>query len=147
MLREAEPGAVRLPSALMRRLLDHAVRELPNEACALLGGDSVTRTIRTVHAARNSMASPYRYEVDPRDLVDIVHRIEREGDDLVAIFHSHPGGPAVPSPTDVRDARYPVIHLLASMSGGDERLRAWTIGAGGQSEVPVVIERREMDPP
>ena len=140
MLNEAEPGAVRLPSVLVRRLLDLAVRELPNEACALLGGDRVTRTVRTIHAARNPMASPYRYEVDPRDLVEIVDRIEREGDDLVAIFHSHPGGPAVPSPMDVRDARYPVVHLLASMSRGEERLRAWTIGTDGYSEVLLLIE-------
>jgi [CysO sulfur-carrier protein]-S-L-cysteine hydrolase len=144
MLNEPERGAIRLPSVLVRRLLGHAVRELPNEACALLGGDPATRTVRTAHAVRNLMASPYRYEVDPRDLVDIVHRIEREGDDLVAIFHSHPGGSAMPSRTDVRDARYPVVHLLASMSGGEERLRAWTIGADGQSEVPVVIEGGEV---
>jgi proteasome lid subunit RPN8/RPN11 len=147
MLSETEPGAVRLPSVLAGRLLDHAVRELPNEACALLGGDAMTGTVRTLHPARNMMASPYRYEVDPRDLVEIVHRIEGEGDDLVAIFHSHPGGPAVPSPTDVRDARYPVVHLLATMSGGEERLRAWTIGADGYSEVPVVIERWDTESP
>lgn len=135
----SEPRAVRLPSALAGRLLDHAARELPNEACALLGGDPITGTVRSVHAARNLMASPYRFEVDPRDLVDIVHRIERQGDDLLAIFHSHPAGAAVPSATDVREARYAVIHLLASMSP-DDGLRAWTIGPDGHSEVRLVVE-------
>ncbi len=144
MLSEAEPGAVRMPSALARRLLDHAVRELPNEACALLGGDRLRRTVRTVHAARNLMASPYRYEVDPRDLVEIVHRIEREGDDLVAIFHSHPDGAAVPSATDVREARYPgVVHLIASVSEGSPSLRGWTIDRPVIIEIPVVIPGRK----
>lgn len=145
MLPASDPAAVRVPPAVARQLLDHASRELPNEACALLGGDPITWTVRTVHPARNLMASPYRYEVDPRDLVEIVHRIERQGDDLVAIFHSHPDGAAVPSPTDVRHARYPVVHLLASMSGGDDGLRAWTIDADGPSELPVVIEHAEAD--
>ena len=145
MLWPSELGAVRVPSALARQLLDHASRELPNEACALLGGDPVTWTVRTVHPARNLMASPYRYEVDPRDLVEIVHRIESQGDDLLAIFHSHTVGEAVPSATDVREARYPVVHLLASMSGEDEGLRAWTIDPDGHSELPVVIEDADAD--
>jgi proteasome lid subunit RPN8/RPN11 len=92
-----------------------------------------------MHPARNALASPYRYEVDPRDLVRIVHAVERRGDDLVAIFHSHPGSPAVPSARDVREAAYPVIHVVAGMSDGGV-LRAWRIDGTEAYEVPLVVE-------
>jgi proteasome lid subunit RPN8/RPN11 len=128
------------PFEVARRLLDHARAELPNEACALLGGDEAGR-VTSLHLARNCLASPYRYDVDPEDLVRIVHDIEGRGESLVAIFHSHPGTLAVPSPSDVREARYPVVHLVASLADPDGPvIRAWRLGAGRAREVPLRVE-------
>ena len=60
------------------------------------------------------------YTVHPDDLVRIVLGIEDAGEDLVAIFHSHTHTPAVPSPTDRREAQYPdVFYLLATLSDPD----------------------------
>ena len=123
------------------RLLAHARRELPNESCALLAGDRAAGHVKAMHPARNLLASPYRYEVDPRDLVRIVHAIERRGDDLVAIFHSHPAGPPVPSAMDVREARYGVVHLLAGPSPDGAALRAWRIEGTNVFEVSVAISQ------
>ena len=139
MSRTPELSALSVPATIARRLLAHARRELPNEACALLAGDLDAGRVTTAHPARNLLASPYRFEVDPRDLVRIVHAVERRGADLVAIFHSHPAGPAIPSPTDVREARYDVVHLLASPSRADGALRAWRIEGGDAVEVPLAI--------
>lgn len=121
------------------RLLEHASAELPNESCALLGGDPVGGHVTSVHPTRNRLASPYRYDVDPSDLVRIMHELEARRDALVAIFHSHPASPAVPSPTDVREARYPVVHLVASLSGIEHTLRAWRIEGPRVYEVPLAI--------
>jgi proteasome lid subunit RPN8/RPN11 len=84
------------------------------------------------HPARNADASPYVYTVHPDDLVRIVLGIEDQGEDLVAIFHSHTHTPAEPSPTDRRQAMYPdAIYLLASLTDADAKpmqaLRAWRI--------------------
>ena len=105
-----------------------------------MGGDRTSGRVRTAYPARNALASPYRYEIDPRDLVRILHAIERHGDDLVAVFHSHPDGPAAPSATDVREARYRVLHLLASPSRDEGALRAWRIEADGALEVSLTID-------
>jgi proteasome lid subunit RPN8/RPN11 len=132
-----------LPLALAEELLRHARAELPNEACGLLAGDLAAGTASAYHPARNADASPYVYTVHPDDLVRIVIGIEDAGDDLVAIFHSHTHTPAIPSPTDRRQARYPVVYLLATLSDPDatpaECLRAWRIEDGESREVGLEL--------
>lgn len=132
-----------MPLALADELLAHARAELPNEACGLLAGDLAAGTASAYHPARNADASPYVYSVHPDDLLRIVLGIEDGGQDLVAIFHSHTRTPAIPSPTDRRQARYPVVYLLATL--GDpaaspaESLRAWRIEDGESREVALAL--------
>jgi proteasome lid subunit RPN8/RPN11 len=133
-----------VPRTLAGDLLDHAVAELPNEACGLLAGSLSNGRASVYHPARNADASPLRYSVHPDDLVRITFVIEDAGQDLVAIFHSHTHTPAVPSPTDRRAAMYPdAFYLLASLTDPDatpERaLRAWRIHGGQSFEVPLSI--------
>jgi proteasome lid subunit RPN8/RPN11 len=138
-------GGLTIPSAVADALLAHARAELPNEACGLLGGDLASGRATTFHPARNAEASPLRYNVHPDDLVRIVFAIEDEGQDLVAIFHSHTRSPAVPSATDRRTAQYPdAYYVLATLADPDARpaeaLRAWRIQSGASEAVGLAIE-------
>ena len=133
-----------MPLAVAEDLLRHARAEVPNEACGLLAGDLAAGIASAYHPARNADASPYVYTVHPDDLVRIVFAIEDNGEDLVAIFHSHTHTPAVPSPTDRRQARYPgVAYLLATLTDPDatpaESLRAWRIEGGESREMPLEL--------
>lgn len=133
-----------LPRAVAEQLLAHARAEVPNEACGLLAGSLDAGEATTYHPARNADASPYVYTVHPEDLVRIVFGIEDAGQDLVAIFHSHTHTPAVPSPTDRRQAQYPdAFYLLATLSDPEadaaDALRAWRITDGESREVPLRI--------
>ncbi len=133
-----------LTPAVAEGLLAHARAELPNEACALLSGSLTEHVAQRVHPARNSEASPLRYNVDPQDLVRITFAIEDAGEDLVAIFHSHTRSPAVPSATDRRTAQYPdVFYVLATLADASasaaRALRAWRIHGGQAFEVPLKI--------
>jgi len=133
-----------IPGAVADQLLAHARSELPNEACGLLAGGLASGTATAFHPARNAEASPLRYNVHPDDLVRIVFAIEDEGQDLVAIFHSHTRSPAVPSATDRRTAQYPdAYYVLATLADPDagpaDSLRAWHIRAGESTEVPLRI--------
>jgi proteasome lid subunit RPN8/RPN11 len=138
-------GVLTIPAVIAADLLAHARSELPNEACGLLAGDLGAGRVTAFHPARNAEASPLRYNVDPDDLVRIIFAIDDAGDDLVAIFHSHTHTPAVPSPTDLREAQYPDAHyLLATLSDPDAgpaaSLRAWRIRDGESAEVSLRIE-------
>lgn len=144
MVSEPTDGALILSTALADELLAHAAAEAPNEACGILAGSLADGRATAYHPARNAEASPFVYTVHPDDLVRIVLGIEDAGQDLVAIFHSHTQSPAVPSPTDRRQAMYPdAFYLLASMLDPDvlpmQALRAWRIRDGEAAEVPLRI--------
>ncbi|MEO5985434.1 MAG: M67 family metallopeptidase [Candidatus Limnocylindria bacterium] len=135
-----------IPRPLAEKMMAHALRELPNEACGLLGGSLVTSRATSFHPARNAEASPLRYNVHPDDLVRIVFDVEDAGEDLVAIFHSHTASPAVPSATDRRTAQYPdAFYVLATLADREAdpavALRAWQIRDGVSSEVPLRVDR------
>jgi proteasome lid subunit RPN8/RPN11 len=137
-------GGLRLSTALAGELLAHARAEAPNEACGILAGTLADGRATAYHRARNADASPFVYTVHPDDLVRIVLGIEDAGQDLVAIFHSHAQTPAVPSPTDRRQAMYPdAFYLLASLLDPDvlpmQALRAWRIRDGEATEAPLRI--------
>ena len=133
-----------IPAAIADEILVHARSEQPNEACGLLSGDLASGRATAFHPARNSEASPLRYNVHPDDLVRIVFGIEDAGDDLIGIFHSHTHTPAVPSPTDLRSAQYPdAFYVLATLSDPDaapaDALRAWRIVDQRSTEVRLTM--------
>ena len=133
-----------ISSSVIDTILAHAWAESPNEACGLVAGERGSNRGTVFHAARNALASPYRFDVHPADLVRILDEIDRAGHELVAIFHSHPRSAAAPSALDRREARYAVPHLIAGIEGGDDAprtLRAWQIEGSSALELEVrVIE-------
>ncbi|HEY7332583.1 MAG TPA: M67 family metallopeptidase [Candidatus Limnocylindria bacterium] len=136
------PGEIRLGAAVRGQILAHARAALPNEACGLLAGSTATGLARAFHPARNADASPYRFTLDPDDLVRITFAMERAGDELLAIVHAHPRTAAEPSPTDRRAAQlYPgTPQLIVNPSAGAAAaLRAWRIGPDAVEEVAVRI--------
>lgn len=142
------PAGLVVTRPIAEDLLAHAAGELPNEACGLLAGrfeqDGSGRAT-TYFPARNLDASPLTYNIHPEDLVRIVLAIDAAGDDLVALFHSHPRSAAVPSPIDRRTARYDrPFYLVASLAvtgaPPDSALRAWRILGGHAFEVPLRVE-------
>ena len=72
---------------------------------------------------RNKAASPYRYEIDPDDLLRLTIATDDADEVFWAIVHSHVRSPARPSPTDVGLAFYPdALYLLVSLA--ERRARA-----------------------
>jgi len=141
-------SAVSLPPAIRDQLIAHARAEYPNEMCGLIVGDRPAgeggRALR-FEPARNRAASPYRYEIDPDDLLRLT--IATDGADEVfwGIVHSHTHTPAVPSPTDVGLAFYPEsLYVLVSLADdqadpatGEPGVRAWRIVDGTVDELPL----------
>ena len=131
-------GPLALPRALADEIVAHARAGLPNEACGILGGRDGAAT--RFYPAQNADASPYRYTIDPADLLRIVTEIEDGGDDVVAIYHSHTRSPAFPSRTDVELAFWPdAAYLIVSLEADTPDLKAFAIRDGRIARRDLVV--------
>ena len=139
------PAAAVLPPQIRDAMVAHARAEYPNEACGLIVGDAAAadggHALR-FEPTRNKAASPYRYEIDPNDLLRLTIATDDAGEVFWGIVHSHTHSPAVPAPTDVGLAFYPdALYLLVSLSDtetdpatGEPGIRAWRIVDGAMYE-------------
>lgn len=104
-----------------------------------------------VHRVQNDAASPYRYEMNPLRMLKLERQREETGETLFAIYHSHVGSEAYPSPTDVRMAFWPpgavenepmfpsTYYILVSLKYEPPAVRAFHIAQGG------VVEEEPID--
>jgi [CysO sulfur-carrier protein]-S-L-cysteine hydrolase len=130
---------MRIPKQIHDELLEHAREDAPNECCGLIG--AVDGEPRTVYRARNSEASPLRYNLDPQDQFRIMTEMEERGEELSAIYHSHTASPAYPSQTDINLAAYPdALYLIVSLADGEEPLRGFSITDGEVTEEDLSVE-------
>ena len=114
-----------LPKSIYQALVAHARAQYPNEACGLLRGRA--GRVSGFLPARNIAPNPRSdYEVDPESLLRAL-RWEDEGDELIAIFHSHPTSPPYPSLVDAARAFYPdsVYLILSLQQPGHPELRGF----------------------
>ncbi|NIS80268.1 MAG: hypothetical protein GTO14_08675 [Anaerolineales bacterium] len=121
-----------------RSMREHVDACLPNEACGFLFGSG--GKVRVVIPVTNIDHSPFRFRMDPKEQIEAMFRMEAEGYELIAIFHSHPRGPQGPSETDVAEAAYPeAFYLVWAPDGADWGCRAFTLATDGPREIPIHI--------
>ena len=143
------PSAVTLSREIRDGIVAHARREVPNEACGIVVGDRPAadggRALRWA-PLRNALASPYRYAIDPDDLLRLTIETDDADEVFWAIVHSHVASPARPSPTDLSESHYPdAMYVLVSLDPGESDpsggpgLRAWRIADGAVHEVALRI--------
>ena len=121
-----------IPAEVRRALIEHARDEAPNEACGLVAlRDGVAERYLP---AENAAASPYRFELRPRDPEDFF--LEDEGFEL-AVFHSHVASPARPSRTDLENIGLWEGRPYLILSLVDDDLAAFRIEGGRIAEEPL----------
>ena len=103
-----------LAPGILEEVIQHAKSAYPAEACGLLvGRDIADRFVQVANIA----PSLHQYEMEPSELIGVLRSLRETGEQLIAIFHSHPHGPAEPSKTDVDQAYYPeAAHLIVSLA-------------------------------
>ena len=110
----ASLAAMMVPRQMVEEMIAHAREEAPNECCGMIGGADGSAT--TVYRSINAEASPLRYSLDASDQFRIMQEMEKRGEELVGIYHSHTGSAAYPSQTDVNLAAYPdAVYVIVSL--------------------------------
>jgi proteasome lid subunit RPN8/RPN11 len=160
-----------LPDSIRDEIVAHASEGAPEEVCGVLAGargtekrqveensveensseepsaeenSSEVRRVEAHHPAENVAETPQtRYEIDPREQLELLEAVEAAGREVVGFYHSHPRGPAQPSATDAAQATWPDrSYVIVALDGGDEASVGswrWT-GEAFEGEVVRVVE-------
>lgn len=125
-----------LAAGILEAVAEHAKKCHPNEGCGLLvGRNAAERFIRM----KNVSTSATQYEMDPAELINTLRDLRNTAEELIAIYHSHPRGPAEPSKMDIERAYYPeAAHLIISLEEL-ERPRAGAFRIIGGEVLPIEL--------
>lgn len=126
-----------LPREHVQEIVAYVSAHAPLEACGLLAGKN--DRVEKVLFVRNQAQSPVRFVMDPYEQLAAFEWIDSRGLDLLAIFHSHPAGPETPSPTDIAEAAYAVVHVICSRGRDQWNVRGFWIENDGAVEAALQI--------
>lgn len=130
---------MRIAPDLLQQVVEHAVRDAPDECCGVLGTrDGV---VVSVHPLENVLRGPKRlgFEIDGPTLLRLLDELEDDGQELSAIYHSHTRSAPYPSQTDVNFAAgWPGVEWLIVGTADDEpSVRSYLIDGAEITDVPV----------
>lgn len=133
--------AISIQQSHVDEIIDHAQHDAPRECCGLIGGKSANT--QTVYPLRNTATNPLvTYEASPEDLFVAQRAMRERGEQLLAIYHSHPrSADPQPSDTDVRLAYYPsAVYFIVGLGGAQPNLGAFRISESEGRWTPVEYE-------
>lgn len=104
------------------KILKNALERRPEEACGLIAGKEVTedeenvRYIEKVYLLTNTDHSNEHFTLDPKEQLEAVKDMRKEGIKPLGNWHSHPESPSRPSDEDKRlafdsNASYMILSL------------------------------------
>ena len=112
------------------KIVEHAKKNLPEEACGLLGGtkNGDEKTVEKVYLLTNIDHTNEHFSMDPKEQLAAVKDMRANGLELLGNWHSHPESPSRPSEEDKRLAYDPTVnYLILSLMDEEPVLRACAI--------------------
>jgi proteasome lid subunit RPN8/RPN11 len=109
-------------------IIAHARQADPIECCGLIGCEA--EHAKSLYPLRNVAVNAHvGYEAAPEDLFAAQRQMRDRGEQLLAIYHSHPRSTEPePSETDVRLAYYPqAVYFIIGLAGPRPVMRAFRI--------------------
>lgn len=119
---------IQISMALANQLLTHAQSSPEKEVCGLVTASK--GVANQSYPIQNIASDPARiFEMDPQQQIAVMRQLREKGDELFAIYHSHPHAAAEPSAIDIQQAAYPdAYYLIISLdTKGVLDMRAWQL--------------------
>jgi proteasome lid subunit RPN8/RPN11 len=133
---------MKVQKQIIARLLSHAKKEDPIEACGYLAGKN--GVISLSYELKNVDQSTEHFSFDPKEQFAAVKDARTKGLEICGVYHSHPASPARPSAEDIKLAYDPnILYFILSLAGGKEDLKAFKIK--DQKVEAVTIEAVDDD--
>ena len=101
----------------------------PAECCGLIGGSEEGQAKSIYPLGNVAFDREVAYEAAPEELFAAQRQMRERGEQLLAIYHSHPrSNDPTPSDTDVRLAYYPsTMYFIIGLAGAEPTMRAFYI--------------------
>jgi proteasome lid subunit RPN8/RPN11 len=130
---------LKISLSLYHKMIEHVQSTFPLEGCGLLAGRQTQAT--ELYMIDNILQSPVAYEMDPKQQVKAMLDMDEKGNDMLAVYHSHPQGPSIPSETDITQAYYPEsAYIIVSLQQREQPVvRAFTIVDERVNEISLII--------
>ncbi len=106
---------ITLPITLVNKILTHAQHSPETEVCGLIS--ACDGAPDKVYPIANVADLPEKlFAMDPAAQIEAMRQMREGGEELFAIYHSHPHAPAQPSVRDLEEAAYPqALYLIVSL--------------------------------
>lgn len=131
---------IQIPRKLTNQLLHLAQLSPDLEVCGLIGGKNGLPT--HCYPVKNVAEHPrQRFLLDAGEQISAIAKMREQGEELFAIYHSHPTAPAQPSPHDLELAAYPeALYLIISLNTkGILEMRGFRINQKTALEIPLTL--------
>ena len=130
-----------IPRDLRDKIVAHARRDHPDEACGLLAGPAGSDRPERFIAMTNAERSPTFYRFDSAEQFRVWRDMEDRDEEPVVIYHSHTATEAYPSRTDISYASEPGAHyvLVSTRDTDTTEFRSYRIVDGTVTEEPVTV--------
>lgn len=131
---------IRIPRKLANQLLHHAQLSPDQEVCGLVSSKNGVPS-RCFPIANVAEHPEQRFLLDAAQQIAAMAALRTAGEDLFAIYHSHPTAPAQPSAYDLEQAAYPdALYLIISLNTkGILEMRGFKINQHAALEIPLVM--------
>ena len=95
---------IQLKKSDFEKMLAHAQKELPDEACGLIAGEisGTDKIVKKVYLLTNIDHSNEHFSLDPKEQLAAVKDMRANGLVPLGNWHSHPESPSRPSEEDKR---------------------------------------------
>lgn len=101
------------------KILDHCMRELPMEACGLIGGvkEGDAQYVKRVYLLTNVDRNAAHFSMEPAEQFAAIRDMRARGLEMLGNFHSHPKTSAKLSGEDIRFASDgSLVYLVLSLA-------------------------------
>lgn len=135
---------IRLLKTDYEKIVAHAEKELPNEACGLIGGtiNGDSKKIKKVYLLTNIDHSNEHFSLDPKEQLAAIKDMRQNGLVPLGNWHSHPESPSRPSDEDKRlayDSKASYM-ILSLMDRKNPVLNSFKITGDAAEKEELVIE-------